>query len=393
MRNATLPTRTAQCGAVLLVLAAAAPARAQQPDTAAINAVFARYDRPGSPGCALAVTRGGGVVFQHGYGYANLDWDIPITPATVFYAGSVSKQFTATAIVLLAERGKLALDDPITKYIPELPDSTYGAVTLRQMLHHISGVADTYAAMARAGIPVADVFSDSAAIALLARQPLNFRPGERYSYSNGAYLLLADVVARVSGESFREFTQRNIFGPLGMTHSHFHDRAGHIVKRRAMSYEPADDTGFVQSYMSNFDKVGAGGLYTTVGDLLTWQRAFFAGRVGGPGFLRTMLTRGVLNDGDTLRYALALVDTAYEGHRIVGHTGSMMGFKADLIRFPDDDLGIAMLCNLGSVRQRTLTLPVADLFLGTAPARNGGAPRGAAHGRVQTTEPVRPGTP
>ncbi len=358
--------------AVVLLAWLAAPAAAQQPDTAAIDAIFARFERPGSPGCALGVTRDGRTIFQNGYGTANLDWDIPITPATVFYAGSVSKQFTATSIVLLAERGRLSLDDRITKFIPELPDSTYGRVTLRRMLHHTSGVADLYVAMGRAGIPVADVFSDSAAIQLLAHQPLNFPPGARYSYSNGAYFLLAQVVARVSGMSFREFVQRNVFGPLGMTHSHFHDRAGHIVKHRAMSYEPADDTGFVQSYMSNFDKVGAGGLYTTVGDLLTWQRAFFAGKVGGPDFLHTMLTKGVLNDGDTLSYALALVDTTYRGHRIVGHTGSMMGFKADLIRFPDDRLGIAMLCNLGSVRQRTLTLPVADLFL-ARPDRSGGS--------------------
>ncbi|MEJ2678852.1 MAG: serine hydrolase [Gemmatimonadota bacterium] len=370
MKQGRLAARVA-AGIVVALLAGPASAVAQRPDTAAIDAIFARFNRPGSPGCALGITHDGRTVFQKGYGYANLDWDIPITAATVFYAGSVSKQFTATSIVLLAERGKLSLDDPITKFIPELPDSTYGRVTLRQMLHHTSGVADLYVAMGRAGIPVADVFSDSAAIQLLASQPLNFPPGDRYSYSNGAYFLLAQVVARVSGESFREFAQQNIFGPLGMTHSHFHDRAGHIVKHRAMSYQPADDTGFVQSYMSNFDKVGAGGLYTTVGDLLRWQRAFFSGRVGGPDFLRTMLTKGVLNDGDTLSYALALVDTLYDGHRIIGHTGSMMGFKADLIRFPDDSLGIAMLCNLGSVRQRTLTLPVADLFLG-APHRGDG---------------------
>jgi CubicO group peptidase (beta-lactamase class C family) len=363
MKQGRLAARVA-AGIVVALLAGPASAVAQRPDTAAIDAIFARFNRPGSPGCALGITHDGRTVFQKGYGYANLDWDIPITAATVFYAGSVSKQFTATSIVLLAERGKLSLDDPITKFIPELPDSTYGRVTLRQMLHHTSGVADLYVAMGRAGIPVADVFSDSAAIQLLASQPLNFPPGDRYSYSNGAYFLLAQVVAGASGMSFREFAQRNIFGPLGMTHSHFHDRAGHIVKHRAMSYQPADDTGFVQSYMSNFDKVGAGGLYTTVGDLLTWQRAFFGGRVGGPDFLGTMLTKGVLNDGDTLSYALALVDTLYQGHRIVGHTGSMMGFKADLIRFPDRRLGIAMLCNLGSVRQRRLTLPVAALFLG-----------------------------
>jgi CubicO group peptidase (beta-lactamase class C family) len=356
------PAARVAAGIVVALLAGPASAVAQRPE-AAIDSIFARFDRAGSPGCALGITHDGRTVFQKGYGYANLDWDIPITPSTVFYAGSVSKQFTATSIVLLAERGKLSLDDRITKFIPELPDSTYGRVTLRQMLHHTSGVADLYVAMGRAGIPVADVFSDSAAIQLLARQPLNFPPGDRYSYSNGAFFLLAQVVARVSGMPFREFAQQNIFGPLGMTHSHFHDRAGHIVKHRAMSYQPADDTGYVQSYMSNFDKVGAGGLYTTVGDLLTWQRAFFGGRVGGPDFLRTMLTKGVLNDGDTLSYALALVDTLYEGHRIVGHTGSMMGFKADLVRFPGQRLGIAMLCNLGSVRQRTLTLPVANLFL------------------------------
>lgn len=337
------------------------------PSPEAIDAVFAEWDHAGSPGCALAVVRDDRIVYENGYGEANLDWGIPITPATVFYAGSVSKQFTAAAVALLAREGRLSLDDDIRRWFPEIPD--YGAtVTVRHLLHHTSGIGDTYRLMGEAGIDVADVVSDSAVVALIAGQPaLDFPPGDRFSYSNGGYFLLSELVERASGQSLREFAAERIFGPLGMTDSHFHDQAGHIVTRRAMSYAPAPDSGFVQTYMSNFDKVGAGGLYTTVRDLARWDAEYYAESIGGPGFTGLLLTRAVLARGDTLDYAFGLRHGEHRGERTVGHSGSMMGFKAHLLRLPDRRLTAITLCNLGTIEPAELNEQVVDLYLHPIP--------------------------
>lgn len=355
------------CLALALVAALAAPAAAQGPGSpppAAIDAIFSTWDRPGSPGCALAVVRGGRIVYERGYGSANLDWDVPITPSTVFYSGSISKQFTAAVVALLAREGRLSLDDDIRRWFPEIPD--YGRpVTIRHMIHHTSGIGDTYRLMDEAGVNVADVVADSAVVALIARQPaLDFLPGDRYSYSNGGYFLLSELVERVTGRSLREVAAERLFGPLGMTDTHFHDNAGHIVERRAMSYAPAPEGGFVQTYMSNFDKVGAGGLYTTVRDLARWDTEFYAQSVGGAGFSDLLLTRGVLTTGDTLPYAFGLRHDEHAGERVIDHSGSMMGFKAFLLRFPDRGLTVATLCNLATIDPGPLSYSVADLYLG-----------------------------
>lgn len=343
--------------------AGAQAAALRTPAAAAIDSVFSTWDRPGSPGCAVAVIRAGEIVHEQGYGEANLDWGIPITPATVFYAGSVSKQFTAAAVALLARDGRISLDDDIRAWFPEIPD--YGAtVTIRHLLHHTSGIGDTYRLMRDAGVPVANVFSDSQVVALIAAQPaLDFAPGSQYRYSNGGYFLLAELVERVTGQSFRTFTEERIFRPLSMLDSHFHDRAGHVVARRAMSYDRADDGAFRQTYMSNFDKVGAGGLYTTVRDLARWDAEFYAERLGGPGFRDLMLTRGVLNDGEELPYALALRHGEHRGRPTVGHSGSMMGFRAHLLRLPEERLTVATLCNLDDIDPGALSRKVVDLYL------------------------------
>lgn len=311
--------------------------------------------------------RAGRVVYESGYGYANLDWAEPITPSTVFYAGSVSKQFTAAAVALLVREGRLSLDDDVREYFPEMPD--YGSpVKIRHLLHHTSGIGDTYRLMREAGVNVAGVFSDSQTVALIASQPaLDFEPGNRYRYSNGGYFLLAELVERVAGQSLREFTRLRIFEPLGMDDSHFHDRPGHIVVRRAMSYGAAGDTGYVQTYMSNFDKVGAGGLYTTVRDLARWDAEYYAETLGGPGFRDLLLSRGVLNDGETIPYAFGLRHDEHRGERTVGHSGSMMGFKAYLLRLPDRPLTVATLCNLGDIDPGSLSRRVADLYIDAEP--------------------------
>ena len=339
-------------------------ATAQSPRNSAVDRVFAEWNKPSSPGCALGVVRDGRMVYEGGYGMANLDYDIPNGPRMVYYIGSDSKQFTAAAVAMLVLRGQLSLDDDVRKYFPELPD--YGTpVRIRNLIHHTSGIRDIYALMSLRGDRLEDVFPDSQALALIARQNgLAFPPGSAYSYSNTGYFLLAQLVKRVSGRSLREFADAEIFQPLGMTNTHFHDDPGHVMKNRAMSYEPDGKGGFRISYLQNFDKVGAGGLYSTVRDLQRWDDNYYSQKVGGTALQSLIHTRGVLTNGDTLPYAFGNNVTTYRGLRTVEHGGSMMGYKAYIARYPDQRLTVLTTCNLGSINPGPLAHAVATVFLG-----------------------------
>ena len=331
-----------------------------------IDALFAAWDRGDAPGCALGVVEAGELVYERGYGSANLDWQIPIDTETVFYVGSVSKQFTAAAVALLSLDGLIDLDDDIRDYFPEMP--TYERpITVRHLVHHTSGLRDIYTLMALAGIRLEDVFSDEDAIALIAaQQATNFPPGDQYLYSNSGYFLLAQLVERVTGQPLREYAQEKIFAPLGMRDTHFHDRPDHIVERRAMSYQPDSADGFRLSYLGNFDKVGAGGLYSTIRDLLLWDRNFYTGDVGGAAFLELIHTTGTLADGEPITYAFGLTVDEYRGARTVSHSGSMMGFKAAFLQIPELRFTVLAACNLGPIVPMDLAHDVADIWLGDA---------------------------
>jgi CubicO group peptidase (beta-lactamase class C family) len=333
-------------------------------DALAVSAdrVFGDLGVDGSPGCAVGAVEQGHWVLKRAYGHANLDWGTPITSNTVFYAGSVSKQFTAAAIVLLEQDGKLSLNDPIQALFPEFDDWPR-TLTLRHLIHHTSGVPDLYRVMDKHGLSTWDRFSPDQAVALLANEPLDFEPGEQFSYSNGGYLLLSQVVLRASGQSLRAFTDARIFGPLGMLDTHFHDDPMHVVPRRAMSYGPAEDGGFQQTYEGNFALPGAGGLYTSVDDFIRWDENFTTGAVGGPEFASIMSQRGVLNSGEQLDYAFAQRHGARGGTRLIDHTGSFMGFKAYYVRFPDEGRSMWAFCNYGPLTPRDLALQVADSWM------------------------------
>jgi CubicO group peptidase (beta-lactamase class C family) len=328
-----------------------------------IDKIFAQWDTPSSPGCALAVVRNTAVVYARGYGVANLELNVPITPQTVFDIGSVSKQFTAMSIVLLAQDGKLSFDDDIHKFIPDLPP--YEApVTVRAMLHHLSGLRSYTDLFDLAGVPEIDQTTDDDALALIARQKnLNFTPGRQYLYSDTNYFLLALVVRRLAGESLGEFARQRIFGPLGMSSTHFHDDHRMIVPRRATGYAPRAGGGF-EIDMSNFEELGDGSVMTTVEDLARWDRNFYTGQVGGAAAVERLQELGVRSDGRKSPYAMGLVLDRYRGIARVQHTGEWVGYRSSLLRFPQQRLSVIVLCNMvGDLDPLALSEHVADIYL------------------------------
>jgi CubicO group peptidase (beta-lactamase class C family) len=329
----------------------------------AVDSVFARFDRTDAPGCALGIYHDDRMVYARGYGSANLELGVPIGPATVFDIGSTSKQFTAMSILLLARDGKLALDDDVRRYLPELP-AYRTPVTIRQLLHHTSGVRDYLTLMQLAGERFENVSTDADALDLLARQrALDFAPGTQWEYSNSGFFLLSMIVKRVSGETLRRFAQANIFDPLGMTHTHFHDDHQMIIPNRATGYDPPDSTGSFRIDMSNFEQTGDGAVNTTVEDLLRWDANFYSGKVGGTQVLAAMVQPGTLNDGTVLDYASGLFLERYRGLPTVAHGGSWAGYRAELLRFPSEHVSVACLCNVAGSNPSGLALRVADVYL------------------------------
>jgi CubicO group peptidase (beta-lactamase class C family) len=346
---------------VVFLFAASAAAQTTDDITARVDAIFSQYRD--APGCAVGVSRSGKAVLTRGYGMANLEYDIPITPASIFEAGSVSKQFTAAAVVLLAQDGKLSLEDPVRKYLPELSPIT-DPVTIREMLNHTSGIRDWGTITDLAGWPRGKrAHTMPIVLDILSRQrSLNFPAGTQWSYSNSNYNLAAMIVERVSGKSFPAFTSERIFTPLGMTSSGWRDDYARVVKGRAFAYDPVKGGGY-RANMHYENIYGNCCLMTTVGDLLAWNEDFRTPRVGGQPFVDAMQTPGVLKHGEKIDYALGLFVANYHGKREISHGGATAGYRAFLMRLPDDDLSVALLCNRGDVNAGSLAHKVADVFL------------------------------
>jgi CubicO group peptidase (beta-lactamase class C family) len=349
-----------------------------------VDKVFAKWDSTLSPGCALSVIRDGTIIYKRGYGMADLDHDIPITPETVFHVASISKQFTAAAIILLAQEGKISLDDDVHKYIPDLPG--FGArITIRQLVHHMSGLRDQWSLLGLAGWRYSlDLITDDDVLDVMSRQKeLNFTPGTEYSYCNTGFTLLAQIVKRVSGESLREFTSQRIFQPLGMRSTHFRDDHAEIVKHIAYGYVDGEGENSYRLSVTNFDTVGATSLLTTVEDLAHWDENFYHPRVGGPEFVKQQLERGKLNSGKMIDYAFGLSIGKYRGLPTVGHSGADAGYRADFLRFPEQHFAVACLCNKGETNPSELTQRVADIYLAAefkepAPALSEATPKSVA---------------
>jgi CubicO group peptidase (beta-lactamase class C family) len=336
-----------------------------QKTASAVDEVFDDLAKPGSPGCALGVYRDGQMIYAKGYGLANLEESVAITPQSVFDIGSTSKQFTATSILLLEKQGKLSVNDDVRKHIPELPD--YGhKITILHLLNHTSGLRDYLTLMELAGINTDGVTTDEDALALIARQKaLNFAPGSDYLYSNTGFFLLSVIVRRASGKTLREFAAENIFGPLGMTHTQYRDDHTALIPNRALAYEPKEKKDGYTLDVSYFEQTGDGAVHTSVEDLLKWDENFYSAQVGGKEFLAEIQEQGKLNSGKVLDYAKGLVITNHRGLRTVSHGGSWGGYRAQLVRFPEQHFSVACLCNVGDADPSKRAAEVADIYLGS----------------------------
>ena len=344
------------------------------PLAARIDSVYSRFTAPGSPGCALGVVRDGHLDYARGYGLASVEHRVAITPATVFDIGSVSKQFTALAVVLLAQDGKLSLDDEIQKFLPEIPRYSSGAVTIRHLLHHTSGLRDYIDVLSWSGISDEAVTTDADALDAIGRQKsTNFPPGSEFRYSNSGYFLLSVIVRRVSGQTLRDFAATRIFAPLDMTHTQFVDRHEMIVPGKAGSYAPGSG-GFVLA-LANWEQTGDGAVNTTVEDLVKWERNFETGTVGGAAGIAEMHKTTVLTDGKPNTYALGLGVDTFRGLRRVSHGGAWAGYRAHIVRYPDEKLSLISLCNLSNSNPGDLNQRVSVLLLEgklTPPVKMGG---------------------
>lgn len=337
----------------LIVASCAAQSPSYEKPEAKVDAIFAKMDTTVSPGCALSVIRDHRIVYERGYGMADLDHNVPITPASVFHVASMSKQFTAASILLLAQEGKLSLDDPARKYVPELPD--FGTpVTIRELLHHTSGLRDQWDLLGLSGWRYSqDLITDGDVLYVVSHQKeLNFAPDSKFSYSNTGYTVLAQIVSRVSGQSLREFTAARIFVPLGMKNTHFRDDHAELVKNMAYGYAPAKET--FRLSVTNFDTGGATSLLTTAEDLAQWDENFYNPRVRGPSLVHDLQVQGHLNSGELIDYAAGLVIGKYRGLVTVDHGGADAGYRADLLRFPDQHFSVACLCNLSTANPSDL---------------------------------------
>ena len=315
-----------------VALCSCCAARANRPGdkiTSAVDEVFADLTKPGSPGCALGVYRDGAIVYAKGYGLANLEENVPITPASVFDIGSTSKQFTAASILLLEKQRKLSVNDDVRNYIPELPD--YGKkIKILHLLNHTSGLRDYLTLMELAGINTDSVTTDEDALALITRQKaLNFAPGSDWLYSNTGFFLLSVIVKRVSGKTLREFAAENIFSPLGMTHTQYRDDHTSVVPNRAMAYDPKEHADGYVFDVSYFEQTGDGAVHTSVEDMQKWDENFYSARIGGIEFLAEIQEQGKLNSGKVLDYAKGLFIEDYRGLRTVSHGGAWGGYRAE----------------------------------------------------------------
>jgi CubicO group peptidase (beta-lactamase class C family) len=326
-----------------------------------VDSIFAHYAKNPSPGCAVGVTREGELALNRNYGFADLEHKTPIGPETRFYLASLSKQFTAMSVVLLARDGKVSLDDDVRKWVPEVPQ--FGAtITLRHLLNHTSGLRDYLTLLAVTGWPSDGTLTEQQFLELIKRQrALNFEPGEQFLYSNTGYVLLSIVVHRASGQSLRDFAEARIFAPLGMTHTEFRDDHAIAIPSGARGYAAAGAKFVLDE--PHLDVVGDGGMFSTIDDLAKWDRNFYSGSVGGLDGVALLQKPTRLNGTDSIPYALGLTIGTLRGLRTLSHSGAYGGYRATYLRFPDQRVSVITLCNVASA-PLNIAQQVGTLILG-----------------------------
>lgn len=364
------------CTAATAQRPASAIVRFDAPRARQVDSIFARYDSGGSPGCAVAIIDSGRIRYAQGYGLADVASGTRITPASVFGLASITKQFTAMSVLLLARDHRLSLDDDVRKWVPEVPqyDVPLGKITIREVLHHTSGIPN-YLALLDSGWAITDPMTEHRVLEFLQGKPLDFAPGTQYRYSNSGYMLLEMIVQRASGKSLRVYARERIFLPLGMLATGYHD-ANRTPAHLASAYisrstRVSGDQRLVengptwQAANSQTDVLGDAGLFSSVADLARWDANFYSGAVGGPEIRRQMEESGVLASGEPTGYGAGLMLGAYRGLRTIGHIGGWSGYQTWLVRYPDQHFTIALLCNRrGFSDANNPSHRIAEIYLG-----------------------------
>jgi CubicO group peptidase (beta-lactamase class C family) len=347
-----------------------------------VDKLFAQWDKHDSAGCAIGVVKDGKLIYAHAYGMADLEHNVPITPRSAFDIASMSKQFTAMAILLLVQQGKISLDDDVRKYVPEVPD--YGVtIVVRHLLYHTSGLRNHFLLNQLGGWRWGDLETRADALDTLTRQKeLNFKPGEEHSYTNTGYFVLGEMVQRVSGLSLRDFAEKNIFKPLGMSDTQIHDDVALIIRNRAWAYNAGKDGGWVNN-ITRFEDVGDSNMYTSIEDLARWDQNFYDGKVGGEEVVRQMLKPGTLDSGRPIAYGAGLRLGEYKGLKLIWHAGAS-AYGSEYLRFPDQHFSVFCLCNTGAIDPSALARQVADIYLDglLKPEATGGPPSPEARAKA-----------
>ena len=327
-----------------------------------IDSFFSQWDTTSGPGCAVGVVRNDSLIFSKGYGMANLEYGVPITPQTIFHMASVSKQFTAYSILLLERQGKLSLDDDIHKYLNWFPDLKE-KITIRNLLNHTSGIRDQWELLAIAGTRLDDVITQDQIIKILAKQQaLNFQPGTSWSYSNSGFTLLAEIVKSVSGQTLRQFTDSAIFKPLGMKNTHFHDNYMEIVPNRSYSYVTTGKNHYANAVLS-YSNVGATSLFTNVDDMSKWIINFYDPAVGDQKDIQELTEPVIVNGAKRRNYAKGIVVDSIYGQKRYQHGGVDAGYQTFVSVFPDLKMGFIVFSNLGNVEAQRKNEQLASLFI------------------------------
>lgn len=352
--------------AALVLIAVPAIAFGQSPELGAVaDRAFQQWTRE-TPGCAVGVARQGHTLLTRGYGMANLETGTPITAETIFESGSVAKQFTAAAILLLMSEGKLRLDDRAQKYLPELPE--YGRpLTIRHLLSHTSGLREWSNLVALDGWPrgTAAHTQDHVLEAVFSQKEVNYPVGDHYSYTNSGFLLLVTIVERVSGMPFTTFTTERLFKPLGMTNTSWRDDFARVVPGRAQAYSRRGTSWTLDTPFDNV--VGAGGMLTTVGDWLKWNDAFDKRTLGG-WLVDSLESQATLTSGRRISYAMGLTVNNWRGEREVSHSGSTGGYSTYLLRLPARGISVAVLCNASASNPTNAARQIAEALVPNLPS-------------------------